>query len=107
MKCRAFPSGTFYGDCPSMLFDYLRHDIETHSQAGKRFLTLGNRAIKAFKDFLTQLARDTYTLVTHTDRDRLYGSDNDNLYSISVRRVFNRITEQISEDLAEPVLIPL
>src|SRR2546422_11242536 len=72
-KGGAFADFAVHHDRSPMTLDDLRHNVQSHAQTGDRSL-LGTRGpIEALKDFLALLSRDTETMITDTDGDRLWG----------------------------------
>src|SRR5258708_37892878 len=89
-----------------MTLDDLRHNVQSHAQAGDRSLAQIRCPIEAFKNLVALLSRDAQAMIADTDRDHLWGCAEIHLDRLGVRRILDGIAEQLGEDLSEPVSIP-
>src|SRR5438132_8019135 len=102
-KGGAFADFAVHHDRSPMTLDDLRHNVQSHSQTGDRSL-LGTRGpIEALKNLVALLLWDAEAMIVHTDGDRLWGGAQINLDRLGVGRILDGITEQIGEDLSQPV----
>src|SRR6266699_2213030 len=89
-----------------MALDDLRHNVQSHSQAGDHSLLRTRGPIETLKDFVALLSRDAEAMIVHTDGDHLWGGAQVNLDRLGVGRILDGIADQIGEDLSQPISIP-
>ena len=88
-----------------MVLNDLRHNVESHSQAGDRLLLGTSDPIEPLKNLVALFSWDAQAMIAHTDRDRLWGGVEVNLDGLGVRGILDGITDQVGEDLFEPTFI--
>src|SRR5258708_28486176 len=89
-----------------MTLDDLRHNVQSHAQSGNGSLLWTSGSIEALKDFLALLSRNAKTMITNTDRGRLWGGAQVHLDGLGIGRILDGVAEQVGEDLCESVSIP-
>src|SRR5258708_8556952 len=94
-KGRSFPDGAVHRDSSPMALDDLRHNVEPHAQAGDRLLLWISDPIEPFKNLVALLSWDAESLIADTDRDRLWGGAQGNLYRLPARSILHRIPDQL------------
>src|SRR5216684_6548608 len=93
-------------DRSPMALDDLCHNVQPHAQTGNGSLLWTSGSIEALKDFLALLSRNAKTMITETERGRLWGGAQVHLDGLGVGRILDGVAEQVGEDLSQPVSIP-
>src|SRR5258707_5528720 len=105
-KGRSFSDSALHRNGSPVMLDDLRHNVEPHAQAGDRLLLRISDPIEPVKNLVALFSWDAQAMVTHLDDNPSFRGAQVNLNRPGIRGILDGITDQVDEDLSEPVRVP-